>query len=210
MKEELIDKIKSCQLFRDCDTDSLTQMLENTPYHMAHYHSGRYITRKGDDCTNVLLIVQGTVFTNVINPDGKQLIIDFYTGPIVLAASFVFFDLAKYPVNVVAQTDCTVLYIDNAAFKGWLEHDRQIKNNFIGILSDRGLHLGRLLHDIAFLSLRERVTAYLNVHKKITNVEKLSQSLGVARTSLSRVLSEMKKEGIIERTTEGIELRKEC
>ena len=80
--------------------------------------------------------------------------------------------------------------------------------NYISIISNRCQHLGRLLNDVALLSLKERVTEYLKVHKKIKNVEALSRLMGVARTSLSRVLSELKAEGIIERTTEGIELRK--
>ena len=98
------------------------------------------------------------------------------------------------------------MYIDRNAFLDVMHNDSRIMLNFIRIISNRVLRLSRRLRDFAVHSLRERVMEYLRVHGRIENVGWLSQVMGVARPSLSRVLSELKAEGIIERTLEGIML----
>lgn len=208
MKEELIEQIKPTPLFEGFDLDDLKEFMTGSPYQLRNHRKGAIIAHKGDDCINLTMLVKGTVHTTMSNQEGKEMIIDTYDGPTILAAAFVFSEVNKFPVNVVAQSECTVLYIDRATFIGWLHHDKQLMFNYISIISNRCQHLGRLLNDVALLSLKERVTEYLKVHKKIKNVEALSRFMGVARTSLSRVLSELKAEGMIERTTDGIELRK--
>lgn len=80
--------------------------------------------------------------------------------------------------------------------------------NFIAIISDRCQRLSRRVNDFALQSLKVRVVEYLKIHRRIENVGWLSRILGVARPSLSRILSELKAEGIIERTLDGIELKR--
>ncbi|MBR1468707.1 MAG: winged helix-turn-helix domain-containing protein [Prevotella sp.] len=42
----------------------------------------------------------------------------------------------------------------------------------------------------------------------VKSVEKFARMLGVPRPSLSRVLGELRREGIIERTIDGLQLKK--
>ena len=55
----------------------------------------------------------------------------------------------------------------------------------------------------AIKGLRNRVLDYLHTHGPITQVAATAERLGVTRPSLSRVLSEMVSEGIIETTPAG-------
>ncbi len=206
MNIEIIEKLKCSPLFHGCNMDDVAAFLKKSPHQILHKQADDYIARRGDDCTNLTMVVEGQVCTSASNQDGKELIIDTYTGPFILVAGLIFSETTKYPVNAVAQTECTILHVDRATFIGWLHSDKQMMYNFINIISNRCQHLGCLLYNVGLLSLKERVTEYLKVHKKIKNVEALSRFMGVARTSLSRVLSEMKAEGMIERTTEGIVL----
>ena len=58
------------------------------------------------------------------------------------------------------------------------------------------------------LSLRERILAYLRENGRIDDVAELVRTMGVARTSVSRVLSALKREGVVARTMDGLELTK--
>ena len=210
MKRKVIEKIMSSALFQGCNYDELADFLAVSQHQIRYKAKGDFIARKGDGCTTVMLLVEGTVCTNMINKVGKEIGIETYVGPIVLAPACFFALLNHYPVNAVAHTDCTLLYIDRATFIEWLHFDRQIMLNFISIISGHCHHLSRLLNDVALRSLKDRVTEYLIVNKKIKSVERLARMLGVARPSLSRVLSELKAEGFIERTPDGLELRVGC
>ena len=138
----------------------------------------------------------------------KEIVVETLTGPIMLAPAFLFAKESRFPVNVIAKTDCTILYIPKSAFRDWLHRDPQLMMNFIGIVSNRCQRLSQRLNDFALQSLKERVLEYLRLHQRIDSVEWLAKVLGVARPSLSRVLSDLKAEGVIERTLEGIELKK--
>ncbi len=61
----------------------------------------------------------------------------------------------------------------------------------------------------AMLSLRPRILAYLRENGRIDNVAELVRTMGVARTSVSRVLSALKREGVVARTMDGLELTKQ-
>lgn len=206
MKDKLIEKIKVSPLFKGCDMDNIAEFIKKSPHRIRHKDEGAYIARKGNDCTDLTMLVEGVAYGSMVNQDGKEIIVETHTGPAILAPAFLFADVNKFPVNVVAQTACTILYIDRTTFLGWLHHDKQIMQNYLSMISNRCQHLGRLLNDVALRSLKERVAEYLNLHKKIKSVERLARVMGVARPSLSRVLSELRAEGIIERTPDGIEL----
>ena len=119
---------------------------------------------------------------------------------------FVFAKINRFPVNVVTRTECTFMYVDKEVFSEMLSDDRQLMMNYIGVISDRCYRLSLHVNQTTLLTLKQRVMEYLEVNKRIDSVQWLSRLLGVTRPSLSRVLSELKAENIINRTLDGLEL----
>jgi len=81
--------------------------------------------------------------------------------------------------------------------------------NFIKILSDRCYRLSERIREENLQSLKERVIEYLHKHGKIDNVQWVARILGVARPSLSRVLSELRNEGTVINQSNKIILKKD-
>ena len=193
-------------MFDGCSMEMLENLLASSGCRLRHKEEGAHIAYMGDELTDVLILVEGTVYSSMTNQDFKEVVVETLIGPVMLAPAFVFARENRFPVNVVAKTDSTVLYVGKSVFSEWLHRDPQLMMNFIGIISDRCQRLSRRLNDFALRSLKDRVIEYLRLHKRIDSVEWLAKVLGVARPSLSRVLSELKNEGKIERTLDGVEL----
>lgn len=208
MNKTLAEKIIGAPVFSGCSLERMEELLATAGHRVRHKDAGDYIARMGDELTDVAVLAEGTVYSSMANRDGKEIVIETMVGPMMLAPAFIFAAQNRYPVNVVAKTECTVLYIPRSDFRECLHHDPQLMMNFIGIISNRCLRLSQRLNDFALQSLKERVMDYLRLHRRIDSVEWLAKVLGVARPSLSRVLSELKAEGLIERTLEGIEMKK--
>ena len=185
----------------------INQILEYTPHRLRNKEKGTYIAYAGDELTDIILLVEGTIYTTMTHPNGNEVVVETLNAPSLIAPAFVYAENNHLPVSIVAKTNCRLLSIDRQAFADLLHRDKQTMMKFIAILSDRLQRLSRRVNEFALQSLRERVLGYLS-KRPIDNVEWLARVLGVSRPSLSRVLSELKKEGIIERTIDGIELKR--
>lgn len=205
--EQLVEKIIEAPVFRGCRPDMLEDFLAGAPHRVRRREEGAHIVYMGDTCNDLVVLVEGIIYSTMTSQEGKEVVVETLTGPVVLAPAFVFASDNRFPVHVMAKTECTVLYISREAFLELLHRDSRMMMNFIAIISDRCQRLSRRLSDFALLSLEERVLEYMRKQRRIDNVGWLSRVLGVARPSLSRVLSKLKAEGVIERTLDGIRLR---
>lgn len=204
--ENLLDKIAEAPVFRGCQKELLSELLSGTPHHIRRVDADGIVACLGDELHDMLILVEGTIYTEMTNNEDKELVVETLDGPLVLAPAYVYSTDNKFPVTVIAKTDCVLLYIDRNAFADLMHRDKLMMMNYIKILSERYLKLNTKVNSVALHSLRERVIAYLEEFKTIDNVAWLAKVTGVARPSLSRVLSELKSEGIIERTLDGIVL----
>ena len=202
---EIAKKLMQAPLFQGCDRMVLEDFLGTAHHRIRCRNAGEMIAYRGDKCDEVLLLVEGSAYSTM-SGDDKEIVVEQFEGPLVLAPAFVFATKNVMPVNVIANTTCTMLYIYRQDFMELLHRDSTLMMNFIQIISNRCQRLSQRLNDFAVQSLKERVMDYLLQHQRIDNVGWLSRVLGVARPSLSRVLSELKTEGLIERTIDGIEL----
>ena len=204
--EKLIDKMAAMPLFNGCIREEIANLLATAPQRVRTKEKGEIIAYAGDELNDVMLLFEGTIYTTMSHPKGNQVVIETLHSPSVLAPAFVYISENRLPVNIVAKNDCQLVYINRNAFAELLHSDKQLMMNFISIISDRLQRLSKRVKEFALLSLRERVLEYLSKNRKIDNVEWLARILGVSRPSLSRVLSELKREGIIGRTIDGLEL----
>lgn len=85
--------------------------------------------------------------------------------------------------------------------------NKKVMLNFITLQSERIQYLCSRVKEFALLPLKDRIITYMKKkNAPVTSVELMAHRLSVTRPSISRVVSELKKEGIIKRTINGIEL----
>jgi len=164
------------------------------------YAKGDFIAIEGDVCSRVYLLYDGSVIAHMTGNDGKKLIIEEIKEPCILASAFMFASDNRFPVTAeVSSDEATVLVFGRDVFVKLMQSHTQVLNNFIRAISDRSLLLSQRLKASALQSLRVRLAHFLyEHHMELPTQQLLSERLGVARPSLSRVVAQLADEGYIE------------
>ena len=105
-------------------------------------------------------------------------------------------------------TDGVVWYIHREAFFKFMMAHPEVLRGFLEALSDRSHFLSNKVRSFAVKSLRDRVLDYIRQHGAITNVAEAAEMLGVARPSLSRLIADLQDEGLVERTENGVVIKR--
>jgi CRP-like cAMP-binding protein len=122
-----------------------------------------------------------------------------------------FSSMKVWPATVVAETNCTILslkpeIIINHCQKMCVGH-KQLMLNMLELVSNKALGLNRKVNYLSIKSMRGKLSKFLmeeysKTSKTMFEIEfnrnELSEFLHVSRPSMSRELSRMKEEGIID------------
>lgn len=87
--------------------------------------------------------------------------------------------------------------------------DKNVLRNFLQHISDRSVFLSKKLNEFALQNLNERIVNYLKRHGQIQNIQEVASIIGVARPSLSRAISVLINEGVIEKEENRYKLKNE-
>ena len=192
-----VKRLMGTPVFLHLSEDKLRAFIDNTSHALRSYAAHEFVAMQGNPCRSVYLLYDGEVRTTMTGPDGKQVTMEDLKAPILLAPAFVFATVNRFPVNVTTLTPCEVLLIDKENFIELMRREPIVMQNFLRIISDRSYKLSQKISSFALRGLKSRVAAYLCNEGSINNQQEVSERLGVARPSLSRVLAELAEEGCI-------------
>ena len=200
MKTIEIAQLQRTPVFEGVAASVIEKFLAETPQALRSYAKGDFIAIEGDVCSRVYLLYDGSVIAHMTGNDGKKLIIEEIKEPCILASAFMFASDNRFPVTAeVSSDEATVLVFGRDVFVKLMQSHTQVLNNFIRAISDRSLLLSQRLKASALQSLRVRLAHFLyEHHMELPTQQLLSERLGVARPSLSRVVAQLADEGYIE------------
>ena len=170
------------------------------------FSKGQTIAQRDEEVKNMLIVVEGVVKGEMVDFSGKILKVEEIQAPQPLAHAVMFSKINKFPVDVVALTNCKILFIPRSDVLRLMQTNEVILKNFLSAVSNRAHFLTTKLWFLSFKTIKEKVAHYLlNLAKSETRTtiilpkshQELAELFGVTRPSLARVLSEMENEGII-------------
>lgn len=194
-------ELQQLPLFAGLKENELEELLAS-PHRRRVYPEGKIIMNAGDAVQSLMVLAAGRVETRM-GGDEREVVMDRLAAPCLLAPAFLFASVGTLPVDVMAIEECTVWTLNREGFVRFMAAHPDVMRRFLRMISDRSRFLSEKVRTFAIKGLRNRVLDYLSLHDAITSVAKTAEQLGVARPSLSRVLSEMVAEGIIENTADG-------
>lgn len=207
---QYLNNLKNSELFYSIEPDDIKEMLYCLNSYIKEYNKDEIILSEGEQVDKIGIILSGRARSIKSDITGKTTIITLlkqgsYIG-ILLAAS----KDRLSPVYVQALDNTSVLYItvDNVfkrCAKNCARHEILTRNLFDGI-SQKAM----ILHDrndcLIKSSLRDKILTYLiRISKEQKSSEfiipldrdSMAQYLNADRSALSRELSKMQKEGLI-------------
>jgi CRP/FNR family transcriptional regulator len=171
------------------------------------FQRGGLIFSEGDAGTGFYVIIDGRVKIFKLSFDGKEQILHIL-GPGEPFAEVAVFTGSTYPANAVALEKSRLFFFPRKAFAELIATQPALAMNMLATLS---LRLKQFAHMIEALSLKEvpgRLAAYILVDSKQNSTEQsikltvsktqLASLLGTIPETLSRILTKMNKQGLID------------
>ncbi len=209
--KEIIEDLKQTNLFSNIDPQDIDGLLDCLCTKRIDYAKGDTIIEEGSCVYDFGIVLSGHGRAIKWDPSDRLIIISLLKKGseigVILAASLDH----KSPVTVQAQDDVSVLQIPfervlTRCKKACPKHDRLLRN-YINIVAEKGLVLHERIDCLLRSTIREKILTYLwrvsrEQQRKIftipMNRNAMAEYLNVERSALSRELSNMKRDGVID------------
>lgn len=190
-----------CPLFRGLNEEQIREIIDDRgDYSVTHYKKGDVIAEKDSAYSGLMIIVEGRVHGEMTHPSGKKTQIEPMESPQLIAPAFLFGGYNKLPIDVVADSDVTILTLHRGYIFELMQDNVVIMSNFIDILSDRANGWSKKIYFLSFRSLKEKVASYLldnsteeTPEVPMPDTAEISQYFDATRSAVNTVLDELGK-----------------
>ena len=192
-------------VFRGLTSDQIRECMKSIHTQVKNFRKDSLIVHAGEEVNQLLIIQKGSVRGEMLDYSGKILKIEDIESPRALAGAFLFGKTNTYPVTVTANTDVELLSIPRNEFLQLMQKEKTLLLNYLNDISTRTQFLSNKLHFLSFRTIRGKIAHYLlqkagtdsSTVEMLHTQQQLAELFGVTRPSLSRVLGEMQREGLI-------------
>lgn len=193
-------------LFAGFSEEEVEKILKQVPIKIKKYRAGSLIAQIEEEVTSLMLVLDGITKGEMVDYTGRIIKIEDIPAPKALASAFLFGDRNRFPVNVAAVTNTSILIIEKSEFLRLLKKSDKLLLNFLNIISNRSQFLSEKIKFLNFKTIRgkmaqlilQRTTTVKPAFQLSMTQTDLADYFGVARPSVSRALKEMEDDRLIE------------
>lgn len=198
-------------------SDVIEHLTKEGSIRVKKFGQGEFIHFEDDICKEADLVLSGSISVQRIDESGRQLTVATFYKDDIIGSNLLFAKDGKYPMNVISETSSEVLCLSKEAVLYLGTENPKILIDFIRIISDHSVIIGSKVKDRVSRTIRESILSHLKREIEAqgsnrvflgTTKKSLAESFGISRTSLSRELQKMKKEGILKYDKDSITLLK--
>lgn len=195
--------LREIPIFTNLTDEELREIeLISQTYEMV-YPKGSHIFNKGEVKEDFYYLKKGRVKVYKIDPEGKRYIIASFNKPAIFGEVYAYL---KKPFDFWAEADkdSEIFVIKDFRKLMMRTSSKNLRLNFIDILAKKSLRLSKKNQINSQANLKQKIAAYLldNEEDGIVRLsisrEEWADYLATTRPSLSRSLSKMDKDGLIE------------
>lgn len=203
--------LKKCPLFKNLSDDEIVRAIDLVDAKIKFYEKDSVILNVKDYTEEIGIVLSGEVNIERLSFDGNKSIVSKIGESKIFAEAFVLAKYEQIPISVVCAKECEILFINYNTFQNLSKLDyeiyKAISSNLLNNMANKLIFLNRKVEILEKKTTREKILAYLEPffkkYGKKTfeipfNREELANYLSVNRSALSRELSNMKKDKIID------------
>ena len=175
---------------------------------------GQIIFSEGDDGIGFYVVFAGRVKVFKLSMDGKEQILHIF-GPGEPFGEVPVFSGQKFPASAATMEESRILFFPRDSFVALVKKTPEVALNMLAILSRRLRRFASLIEDLSLKEVPARLSAYLLYLKSANrgsqdltldiSKAQLASLLGTIPETLSRILTKMSKQGLIQ--TDGPRIR---
>lgn len=201
-------------MFYDMKPEEILNFFKDIDYTIKTFSAKEIISLEGDECKYIGIILKGTL--DIKRMLSNKVVKMTSVGPGHLFGEvIVFSDVNKYPATVISSSKSEILFISKENFIKFCYTHADFLEMFLKDLSNKILILNKSIERLSYNSIRQKISNYiLDEYQKqgsrFINIsmtkQKLAETLGVPRPSLSRELINMKELSIIDYSKDTIKI----
>lgn len=220
MFREWINVLSKCELFREITPEELNIIFGCLKPRVISYEKNDWVAVAGEKFTGLGIVLSGEVVVAKENAAGSRVVMAVDGPGEMFGEMSAFSGDGLWPVTVMARTACTVMFLPAGKIVGNCERlcasHRQLITNMLEIVSGKALMLHRKLEYLSIKSLRGKISSFLLEQQKRAGRatfmmpmkrNELADFLNVTRPSLSREMSRLRDEGVIEFHRDSIKIK---
>lgn len=194
--------LRQISMFKDLSAQDLKSIEERNIIEEKTYQKEDHIFRVGDVTGDAYYLIEGSILVYKIDSNGKRFIIKKIQKPGVFGEVYSYLK-EGFDFSAQAEVSSKILVIHDFAsifFYG----SKEFLKSYIDMLSKKCLELSRTNQITSQASLRQKISKYLLLNQENSMVkvnlsrEEWADILATTRPSLSRELSNMVDDGLIE------------
>ncbi len=198
-------------LFKNIEAGDLNVMLSCLKPKIVSFKRNDFLAIEGEYFDGLGIVLAGSVAIVKENAAGNRVIMDILSTSNMFGEIAAFSNKGIWPATVIAQEACTALFMSPQKIIGTCENScrwhKLLILNMLSIVSNKALMLNRKVQYLTIKSMRGKICTYLLEQYKDSGNKtfmlsmkrnELADFLNVSRPSMSRELSRMKEEGLID------------
>lgn len=205
--KEYLETIKNTTLLKSLSINVISDNIEQGNFIIKTYAKDNTIHLEAERCEKVEVILSGNVVVERMAESGELLVVSEFVADDILGGNILFSKNPYYPLTVSSLTKTIILEINKVTVIKLLQKNSDLMLTYLEFISDHTGILGDKIKTSINITMRDKITSYLEYESRKQNSNyidltmtktKLAEKFGVQRTSLSRELNKMRKEGLIE------------
>lgn len=208
----MLQQLIKSPLFRGCSPETIKTLISGVHHNIHRFEKSAMLAFRGEDCNRLMIPLDGSVRGEMEDFTGKILKIEDIPPLKPLSIAFLFDQEGKFPVNVIANENVSVLILPKASVLELMRKEPIFLNNFLHLISNRANFLSHRIWFLSFKTIREKLAHYIFENLKpdtyILETKQTQQEIAdyfaISRPSLNRVLAEMEEEGLIKMDRKSI------
>ncbi|HKM40213.1 MAG TPA: Crp/Fnr family transcriptional regulator, partial [bacterium] len=205
--QNFIHVLLGTELFDGFSPETLMEVFHHLNHKVRQYNQGQIIHLQNEVCESMDFILTGKISIQKIDEEGNVLKVTEFRDGDILGANLLFAASNAYPMTIVAESNAIVLQLYKQLVLDLTQKSPAFTAALLAEVSNKALILTGKIDTLSFKTIREQITDFLSYqyHLQQSNVIELKMSkkdlaerFGVQRTSLSRELSKMRREGLVE------------
>ena len=175
------------------------------------FSPGQLVFNEGDPCSGLYVVASGHVRIFKTSAGGRDQVLSI-DGPGSSVAELPVFDGGNYPASVAAVDEATLLFVSKKDFQELCVTHPQVALKVLRVVGARLRRLVGIIEELSFTTVRHRLAAFIvrlanrdgtQSASGVTvtlpdNNQEIASQIGTVRELVSRNLSRLQAEGLIE------------
>ena len=165
------------------------------------YKSGQTLFFEGDKCEKVGIVKEGLVSIKSFFSDGKEVTYNHLEKGMMFGNNLIFSSSPFYRGDVICIEDSIIVFATKDQMLKILKENDEFLEAFLAKQADFSKQLNLQIKLLSISSAKDRVLYYLTFNKgflRYKSITELASTLFLARETLSRTLTNLVDEGLIQ------------